>query len=683
MIAQLTNHLWQSTVFALAVTVLTFFFRKSGAHVRYWLWFSASIKFFIPFALLIMLGQRLEWAPAVREAASPAVSAAMVRISEPLFDSAWTVPPAPSSRARTVGWLGIAVPAVWVCGCIVIALARIRLWRRIRMVVDASLPLELPGSEIPPGIPVRSATGFLEPGVVGLWRPTLLLPAGLEHYLTPSQLRAVIAHELSHIRRRDNDTAAIHMLVEALFWFHPLVWWIGTRLVDERERACDEEVLRLLGEPETYAEGILVVCKRYVGAPLSCVSGVSGSNLMKRIEGIMNNRIGIRLTFAKKTVLALAALFALSTPILIGSMTAALPRAITPGASSVPSAEPASPQPQKPPPMSQSAQGTNPQPDKPVTPKSPTATATPEFEEASIRRCDPNNLPPPPDGMRGGGANSFQMTPGRTHALCMTLATLIRTAYGYSPANLDFAGLGGRGRGMNFDNVYGLGVEDGVRVRGGPDWVRSERYSIEAVAHGPSDPATMQGPMLRTLLERRFQLKLHIESEQIPAFALTVAKGGLKMKEGICTPADPSAPPLRSTTEMVRRNLAAARRGETTAGPCGFAGTANGPNSLFVGAGAGVPLVGPVFGVPVIDKTGIPKTARFNYVLEFAPDQSTAGPLGRELPPGFQLADDPSAVPLAPNIFIALEEQLGLRLEPAKAPREFLVIDHLERLSPN
>src|SRR6195952_5108317 len=53
------------------------------------------------------------------------------------------------------------------------------------------------------------------------------------------------------------------MFVEALFWFHPLVWWIGKRMVEERERACDEEVLRMLGEPQPYAEGILNVCKLY------------------------------------------------------------------------------------------------------------------------------------------------------------------------------------------------------------------------------------------------------------------------------------------------------------------------------------------------------------------------------------------------------------------------------------
>ena len=82
----------------------------------------------------------------------------------------------------------------------------------------------------------------------GTVRSVLLVPEGIADRLTPRQLEAVLAHELCHVRRRDNLTSAIHMIVEAMFWFHPLVWWIGARLVEERERACDEDVLRLGGE---------------------------------------------------------------------------------------------------------------------------------------------------------------------------------------------------------------------------------------------------------------------------------------------------------------------------------------------------------------------------------------------------------------------------------------------------
>jgi uncharacterized protein (TIGR03435 family) len=312
-----------------------------------------------------------------------------------------------------------------------------------------------------------------------------------------------------------------------------------------------------------------------------------------------------------------------------------------------------------------------------------------EFEEASIRECDPDNLPPPPQGARGGGANSFQMTPGRLFALCVTPATLIRTAYNYTPAALDTnPARGGRpARGMNVNIVYGLGIEDGLRVRGGPDWVRNTHYTIEAVAATPADAETLRGPMLRALFERRFGLKMHIETEQIPAFALTVAPGGLKIKEGTCVPpAVPPTPGVRgSTADAVRRNLDAARRGETTTGSCGgMSGAVHGPNMVFVGAGAPLPGLGGFLAAPVVDRTGVLPTARFNYVLEFSPDETTPGPLGRvSTLPSMQIAADPSSVPPAPPLRTVLEEQFGLRLEPAQAPREYIVIDAIQRPAPN
>ena len=106
-----------------------------------------------------------------------------------------------------------------------------------------------------------SAPDLIEPGIVGVLRPVLLLPEGIAEQLNQTQLDAILAHEFCHVRRKDNLTATIHMAVQAIFWFHPLTWWIGARLVDERERACDEEVLRRGCKPNVYAESILAICR--------------------------------------------------------------------------------------------------------------------------------------------------------------------------------------------------------------------------------------------------------------------------------------------------------------------------------------------------------------------------------------------------------------------------------------
>ena len=318
------------------------------------------------------------------------------------------------------------------------------------------------------------------------------------------------------------------------------------------------------------------------------------------------------------------------------------------------------------------------------------APAAVKFEEASIRPCDPDNLPPVPEGQRGGGANSFQMTPGRTHAQCMTLATLIRTAYGYGPVDLDVINAGGRGRGLGMNNLYGLGVEDGRRVRGGPDWVRSERYSLDAIAGDASDAASMSGPMLRALLEQRFGLKVHIDTEQIPAVALTIAPGGLKIKpvaDGSCErqPPIPAGRPVRSTPDGVfvgnppvflfkPASFEEVRRGVKPA--CGAQIRPNGPNLVLVGGEATLEAIGRALvggpGKPqVFDRTD--NKDKFNVVLEFASN--------RDFPPGLV---PPPAGPVepAPDATVVLE-QIGLRLGPAQAPREFIVIDTVQRPSAN
>jgi TonB family protein len=147
-----------------------------------------------------------------------------------------------------------------------------------------------------------------------------MLPNGIAEHLSRAQLDAVVAHELSHWRRRDNLTAAVHMLVEAVLWFHPLVWWIGARLIEERERACDEAVVREGHEGRAYAEAILNVCEHYVASRLECAAGVSGSDLKRRVLEIARNKIVSVLPIQKKLLLGAFALATVLVPIVFGAV---------------------------------------------------------------------------------------------------------------------------------------------------------------------------------------------------------------------------------------------------------------------------------------------------------------------------------------------------------------------------
>ena len=113
MIAELTNHIWQSTVFAILVGLITLAFHRNRAQVRYWLWLSASLKFLLPFSLLMTFGHRLEWASGTHSIApAPAVRLAVVQWTQPFPE---TLPQAPSTRA-VHDWTAIAIFGLWACG---------------------------------------------------------------------------------------------------------------------------------------------------------------------------------------------------------------------------------------------------------------------------------------------------------------------------------------------------------------------------------------------------------------------------------------------------------------------------------------------------------------------------------------------------------------------------------------
>ena len=246
----IASHLIQSTLFACIAGLLTLAFRKNRAQIRYALWLAASVKFLIPFSLLISLGNHFGTHTTIVIAQSN-LSSIIGQIAEPFTAPApFTAPqPAPAN------WFPAALAVVWAIGFAFVLSNWYRRWSHLRAALSTATPLP-----ISLNIEALTSPTFPEPGVYGILKPILLLPEGIANQLTPAQLKSILDHELCHIRRRDNVATAIHMTVEAIFWFHPIVWWLGARLMEERERACDEEVLREGSEPQTYAEAIIKIC---------------------------------------------------------------------------------------------------------------------------------------------------------------------------------------------------------------------------------------------------------------------------------------------------------------------------------------------------------------------------------------------------------------------------------------
>jgi beta-lactamase regulating signal transducer with metallopeptidase domain len=137
---------------------------------------------------------------------------------------------------------------------------------------------------------VRVVEASIGPAVVGLFRPTVLLPGVLVRELSPEELEPILAHELVHIRRHDLWLCLAQSLAQSLWWFHPLVWWANRRLSEEIERCCDEEVVASLSyEPARYARSLLEVLERkraLRAAP--AIPGVRPLQVtVKRLERIM------------------------------------------------------------------------------------------------------------------------------------------------------------------------------------------------------------------------------------------------------------------------------------------------------------------------------------------------------------------------------------------------------------
>jgi bla regulator protein BlaR1 len=483
------NHLWQSTLFAVVAGLLTLMLRKNHARARYALWLAASLKFLIPFSLLVGIGGRFGWLRA-SDGIETGFTFVADEFSQPF--SKVTVVTHPARAAVTQGpthFLPVIIAAVWLCGFLSVVFVWCVRWRRMSVAMRNSVPL-LDGREVMALRRIESVGGVrkriemflssasLEPGIFGIARPVLVWPEGISARLDDAHVEAILAHEVGHVRRRDNLFAAIHMLVEAIFWFHPLVWFLGTRLVEEREVACDEEVLELGSERQIYAESILKVCEFCVGSPLACVSGVTGADLKKRIVRIMSAGATHKLNSGKKLLLGAAAMTAIAVPVAFGVAYA------TPRASSNLGLRGR---------QSQNA-GAN----------------VPEYkyEVASIK---PNKS--------GGNSHSSRTADDEYTTANATLMRLIRQAYGLSV----------------------LYKGDDGRVVGAPGWADSDSYDIDAKMDSsvadelkklkPLDRNLARQRMLQVLLADRFKLVVHTETKEFPVYVLTLAKNGPKIRE--------------------------------------------------------------------------------------------------------------------------------------------------------
>ena len=310
MIAALINHLWQSTLFCGGAWLITLALRANSAALRHWIWLLASVKFLVPFSVLFFLGSYIGL-PAARGADIPPLM-----LGDALQSVSVLVSPTDTMRTMESGAGSIALAlllAIWAGGALLVGTRWLLAWLAAESLVRAARPA--PGASPD----ARITDAGIEPAVARVFHPVVLLPAALLGRLTQPEIDAVLAHEREHIARHDNLKDGIHRIVETLFWFHPAVWWIGSRMLEERERACDEAVLAAGHDGGEYASGILAVC-RHCSPGAAVTATATAGNLTQRVRYILGDGRPAALGAAKALSLMAATIAATTVPMFAGAV---------------------------------------------------------------------------------------------------------------------------------------------------------------------------------------------------------------------------------------------------------------------------------------------------------------------------------------------------------------------------
>jgi uncharacterized protein (TIGR03435 family) len=431
------------------------------------------------------------------------------------------------------------------------------------------------------------AADDMMPAAAGVRRASIVLPVVANSW-PDDRRRAVLLHELAHVERHDCLTQTLAAIACAVYWLHPGVWWIAKRLQTERELACDDRVLSAGENARDYAGHLLELAYTlgHTAAPSVVVTMARPRELEGRMLAVLD-------AARNRAIPALRSRF-VGVVVLVGMTIPVAAATITPRFHELEPDE-----------LIRATQARS----------APAAVAPaqerPQFEVASIKRTPEDTGPGADFGVRPGG---------------------ILRARNNEVANF-------------ITNAYGV---PNYLVVGGPDWIRADRYDLEAKAAGER-PGPEMMLMLQALLADRFQLRTHRETREMPAYVMTLARGGARLQP----PKPCGEAPLRSCGNS---NMNSRSR------PPYMTWTANHIDSRRIADNLAT-----FFRRPVVDRTGL--AGFFDIQIDLPPLQPVTTDAGGAAPDA--------------SVFTVLQEQLGLRVEEGRGPVDVLVIDHVERPTAN
>ncbi len=296
---------WQSTLLIAALFAFDFLFRRRlWASIRYALWLVVLVKLCVPPTLA------LPTSPAwwLHQMSPPIVTKPLPHYTVTydnglLLEMPQTPLPAfvpPKPVMNLVAWLLVISASISV---MLLVWLLVRWWQITRQVSRAKTSGRLAALadeaqkivSMKLKLQVKLTTNSMSPAVCGLFRPAILIPQSLAENFSDEQLRAVLLHELIHLRRRDVWMNFLQALLQIFYWWHPLVWLANARIRRVREEAVDDAVmLALRDDAETYAPTLLEVAKLALNRPLASLGLVgileSRHALRQRIERLVDFR---------------------------------------------------------------------------------------------------------------------------------------------------------------------------------------------------------------------------------------------------------------------------------------------------------------------------------------------------------------------------------------------------------
>jgi len=497
------------------------------------------------------------------------------------------------------------------------------------------------------GIDIRESDDIASPVTAGIFRPIMLLPPDWRKW-DAAKLAAIVAHERSHVRRRDPVVQFVSAIHRSLLWVSPFSWFLHRSIIRTAEEVSDDDAVAVICDRVSYAEILLEFTQRSLcQRKWMVVQMARYDRPEKRIRRVLNSASGAR----RITRWGVTAVLAIASP-LAYVVAAAHPQVSSqPTPLPVPVAAASTLAPQQPA-AAEPSPGPKPTPVQAAPPAAPSQEKPPSFDAASVKPFQPDSVAGEL-GKKSGGGGPGTSDPGRIHYQAIRVKDLILRAYD---------------------------VKDFQIV--GPDWLNggdSTRYRVDATMPPDTTPEQFRA-MLRSLLADRFKLAVHKETRDLPFYSLVVSKSGLKIKESAAAPAAvpgaPALPPGGRNSDKFDAYGFPIRSFPPEGGIGGW--LINGRGQVF-----GVrrtmqqladELVIHVGNTPVTNDTGL--TGKYNFTLTYSRPRIDVTQVGPE--PDWAMNPPEGPEPLG-DIFGSIQTELGLKLEPKKGPRDVIVIDHIEK----